>query len=118
VDFAKNIYVLEGPIDSLFLDNSVAAAGSLSNINTLLKFTPKDNIIIVPDNDRRNKQTERFTADALAKGFKLCLWPDDFKYKDLNDAITKGVTKESLFDIITRNTFDGLMGITKFKMKG
>ena len=53
MDRTKTIYVTEGPIDSLFLPNSIAVAGSD------FKKIPediKDNAILVYDNEPRNTE--------------------------------------------------------------
>ena len=49
LDVNKKVYVVEGPIDSLFLPNSIAAAGSDLNINL-------PNAVYILDNEPRNKQ--------------------------------------------------------------
>lgn len=118
INFNKPIYVVEGPIDSLFLDNCVALAGTLSNIQSLLKYTHKENITIVPDNDFRNKQTRKITEDSLKEGYKTVIWPKDINFKDINDGVIKGHTKKDISDIIEQNTYSGLMGLSKFKLKG
>ena len=117
IDFSKTIYIVEGPIDSLFLDNCLAMAGTLSNIDSLLKYTNKENIIIVPDNDRRNKQTHRMIEDALKSGYKTVIWPSYFNHKDINDIVVSGFTKDQIYSIISKNTFSGLRGWALFKMK-
>ncbi len=118
VDFTKIVHVVEGPFDSLFLNNCLAMGGSLSNLDTLLKLTPKTNIVVVPDNDKRNKQTKKLIESALEKGYKTVIWPNNISFKDINEAVIQGFTKEKIYDIIAKNTFSGLMGIAKLKMKG
>ena len=117
IDFSKKIYVVEGPIDSLFLPNCLALAGSLSNLDSLLKHTIKENLIIVPDNDKRNRQTNSFINESLQKGYKTVLWPYSIQQKDINDFIISDFTREEVLDIINSNIYSGLLGIAKFKMK-
>lgn len=53
VDKTKTIYVTEGPIDSLFLPNSIAVGGSdFKKIDDGIK----DNSIIIYDNEPRNEE--------------------------------------------------------------
>jgi len=54
VDFSKRIYVVEGPIDSLFLDNAIALMDA-----SLYKASPligKADFVFIYDNENRNKQ--------------------------------------------------------------
>ena len=118
VDFTKPVYIVEGPLDSLFLDNCLACAGSLNDIENVLKHTPKDNITIVPDNDKRNYQTRMFIEKVIKDGFKVVVWNKNIAFKDINDAIEKGYTKEDILGIIKKYTYKGLMATTKFKLKG
>ena len=118
VDFTKPVLVVEGPLDSLFLNNCLACAGSLSDIEAILKYTPKENITIVPDNDKRNFQTKMFIEKAIAAEFKVVVWNKNIEFKDINDAVEKGYTKEEILGIIEINTYSGLMATTKFKLKG
>jgi len=117
IDFSKTVYVVEGPLDSLFIDNCLAVAGSLSNLEELLKYTIKENIVVIPDNDKNNYQTKQFIEKLINKDFNIVIWPKNINFKDINDAIIKDYTKEEIFNIITKNTFKGLKAIIEFKLK-
>ena len=99
----KPIYVVEGPIDSLFLDNCIAVAGA--------DFTKlsKENTTIVFDNERRNKEILKQIEKTVNEGYKVVFWPDDIKEKDINDMILAGITKEEIQTIIKNNTYQGSM---------
>jgi hypothetical protein len=58
MDPSKDIYVVEGPIDSLFLPNGIASAGG--DLITPLNYldVQKDKFVVVYDNEPRNKHTE------------------------------------------------------------
>ena len=57
MDPSKDIYVVEGPIDSLFLPNGIASAGG-DLISPLQQLdVQKDNFVVVYDNEPRNKET-------------------------------------------------------------
>ena len=102
VDWNKKVYVVEGPIDSLFLDNCIATAQSD------LRISKKDNVILIPDNEPRNKeivkQIERFIND----GYSVVLWPEYVKEKDINEMILSGKSKSEIQKIINENVYSGI----------
>ena len=106
IDRSKKVYVVEGPIDSLFLDNCIAMAGS--DI-TLTNITNKDNIIIVYDNEPRNKEIIKKIGKMIDQNYKVCIWPENIQEKDINDMIIKSnLTGPAVQHIIDTNTFEGL----------
>ena len=44
---------------------------------------------------------------AINEDYKVCLFPESFTFKDINEAIIGGISKESIMDIINKNTFSG-----------
>lgn len=104
VDFNKKYYVVEGPIDSLFLDNSVAMAGADGSSDGL---TNLNNAVFVFDNEPRNKEICSRMEKILDKGYKLCIWPEKLVDKDINDMILSGLDPQSIID---SNTYSGLQG--------
>lgn len=117
IDWNKTVYVLEGPLDSLFIENSVAFAGSLASIDSLLKYTNKENIIIIPDNDKRNFQTEDIITNIIVSGYKVVIWQNHIKFKDINEAIENGFTMNDIMSYINSRTFSDLRALTEFKLK-
>ena len=108
LDTTKPILVVEGPIDSLFLDNCIAVGGADF---TRLK---KDNTTIIFDNERRNYEVLKQIEKTINLGYSVVLWPDDIKEKDINDMIISGKTKDELQTIIKNNTYQGNMAKIKF----
>ena len=106
IDFSKKYYVVEGPIDSLFLDNSIAMAGASFDDDAIEN---KSNAVIVFDNEPRNKQVVSKMEKALSSGYKVCIWPD-MGEKDINDMV---LTNHDPCGIIDKNTFCGLEGQVK-----
>ncbi|CAB5221469.1 DNA primase [uncultured Caudovirales phage] len=106
IDRSKPVYVVEGPIDSLFLTNCVAMAGSdvkLQNIATC------DRLVVVYDNEPRNGEIVKKIRKAVEDGYKVCIWPDHIEQKDINDMIlVGGYDGSSVQAIIDQNTFQGL----------
>ena len=103
------VYVTEGPIDSMFLPNSIAVGNSdLTSINTVL---PKENVVLVFDNQPRNPQLIDQMFQAGEMGFGVVVWPRLMTYKDINEMVLNGV--EGIQRIIDNNTFSGLELIFK-----
>ena len=100
IDKRKEVLVVEGPLDSLFLDNCIAVAGAdVPNLDC--DFT------VVFDNEPRNKELLKQVEKAINRGHKICLWPEGMEYKDINDMILGGYTKEEIQDLIKHNTYQG-----------
>jgi len=106
VDESTDIYVLEGPIDSMFVNNAVATAGG--DLSVVKEHLPKDKTIIVYDNEPRAKHTISKINKAISNGYRVVIWPESFTYKDVNEAIISGITKEEIAVILSNNTFSGL----------
>ena len=107
IDMDKQIYAVEGPLDSLFLDNCIAVGGS--DLNKL-----ESNVIIIFDNEPRNKEICKQMEFCISSYKKLVIWPDSMKHKDINDMIVAGYTKEQIQEIITDNTFLGAAAQLRF----
>ena len=106
VDKSKTIYVTEGPIDSLFLPNSIAVGGSdFKKISNL-----KENAIIIYDNEPRNTVILKKIEEVIDLGFSVCIWSDRRVegLKDINEMIMKGLTKKDIVSIIDSCTYNGL----------
>ena len=101
------IYVVEGPLDSLFLDNCIAVGGAdfdrpLSIDGSLIT---NGELTVVFDNEPRNKEICKLIEKTINTGKKVCLWPESMEHKDINDMILGGYTKEEIQEIIKENTF-------------
>ena len=102
----KKTYVVEGPIDSLFLPNALAMAGSNLNISSIVE--EKNNVIFIADREPRNKDIISNIDNWIEQGYSICLFPDTLNGKDINDFVMNGMTQENLIKIIDENTFKGL----------
>lgn len=112
VDVGEKVYVLEGPIDSLFLKNAVATADA--NLKNAVNYVPKDKAVLVFDNQPRNKDVCKLMDDAIEEHFNICIWPEMVQEKDINDMILSGFTPEEIMDIIDSNTFVNLRAKMEF----
>ena len=107
VDMKKKIYVVEGPIDSLFLDNCIAVAGADFN-------NVQGDLTVIYDNEPRNKEIVKQIEKTISQGRSVVLWPDSMKEKDINDMILSGYTKLEIQKIIEDNTFEGVFAKLRF----
>jgi len=106
VDKKKRTYIVEGPIDSLFLDNCAAMAGA--DVDFSILGNPR-NVVVVYDNEPRNKEIVKRIDRAIDRGYNVCIWPDTVVEKDINDMVNKsGLTGPFIQHIIDQNTFSGL----------
>jgi DNA primase len=108
INLHKTIYIVEGPIDSLFIDNCIAAAGA----DIQLPGDQKD-VVFVFDNEPRNKEIIKRMYKVIDDNYKLVIWPDDIKEKDINELIMNDKTKTQVQNIISDNTYSGLSALTK-----
>ena len=108
IDPGKPIYIFEGPIDAMFIPNSIASAGGRIDTNLKLTNFRKDNIVIVYDNEPRNAETVKKMESAIDEGYKVCIWPDHVEIKDINDMVLSGISPVMIQQMIDANTFTGL----------
>ena len=113
VDLTKRIYVVEGPIDSLFLQNSLATMdASLSNINLSLGHY---DYVFIHDNERRNSAIVKQMSKTIDLEKNIFIWPKNIDAKDINDWIMTGTTPSEILSIIDTNTFSGLRARLEFE---
>ena len=112
LDKNKVVYGVEGAIDSLFVDNGVSINSSA--LTTLSKQIDKNKLVLIWDNEPRNKEICKLIKKAINNKYSVVIWPNNIKQKDLNDMILSGITYEKLQHIIKRNTFKGLEAQLKF----
>ena len=114
VNFAKRIYIVEGPIDSLFIPNGIAVSGSSFNTPTIESL--KTNATVVYDNEPRSKELTKLIKKTIDQGYSVCLWPEAVEEKDVNEMILAGRTPEDILDIINQNTYSGTEALLRFAM--
>jgi hypothetical protein len=105
----ENIYITEGPFDSLFISNSLAMCGA----DVSLGDWGIDNPTWIYDNEPRNKQIVERINKTIQYGNKIVIWPDSVKEKDINDMILAGHDVQSMVEC---NTYSGLEAQVKFNL--
>lgn len=112
VDYSKRIYVVEGPIDSLFIPNAVAVSGSSFDTPTIRSLLA--NATIVMDNEPRNKDIVKQLDKYIEMGYSVVMYPDYIEEKDINDMVKAGRTPAEILELINTNTFTGMEAKLKF----
>lgn len=110
VDFKKPVYVVEGPLDSLFLDNSIAVGMASYEAEELNTIPDK---IFIPDNEPRNKDVCENFKKVIKRNEKVCIWQDDTE-KDINEMILSGMSHDALMKTINDSTYRGIEAELKF----
>ena len=109
----ETIYIVEGQFDSFFIGNCIASGDS--NLSGVATMFPNLNVVLIYDNEKRNKDIVKQIEKAIDKGYKVCFFPDYVKGKDINEMILQnGLTAEELKTIIDNNTFSELTAKLKF----
>ena len=112
IDTDKLVYVVEGPIDSMFLENAVATADS--NLESITDVLDKSKVALVFDNEPRNKEIVAKMEKAIDNHFNVVIWPEMIEKKDINDMILDGFSPDEIQDIIDNNTFVNLRAKMEF----
>jgi hypothetical protein len=112
VDSTKKVYVFEGPIDSMFINNSIAVASS--SLAVAGDILDKSNIVLVFDNEPRNKEIVRLMEDAIDNHFNVVIWPEMIQEKDINDMVLAGFAPDELEDILEKHTYLNLRAKMEF----
>ena len=101
LDSGKTVYVVEGPFDSMFVSNAVAMAGSDVTV-------PFKDVVMVYDNEPRNKEIVKKMEKSIDQGRKIVVWPSKINHKDINDMVIAGMRCADIRLIIQNNTFSDL----------
>jgi hypothetical protein len=108
----ERIYVVEGQFDSYFLPNCVASGDS--NLGGVAAIFPELDVVLVYDNEPRNRDIVKQIEKSIDAGHSVCLFPASVPGKDINEMIQNDLTSDEIKDIIDRNTFKGLSGKLTF----
>lgn len=108
VDLTKTHYIIEGPIDSMFIPNAIAMAGA-----DLDRSIINEHSVFVYDNEPRNPEIIRRMKKVIDAGHQIVIWPLDLKYKDVNDMILGNINRKAVIDMIVDHTYSGLTALVK-----
>ena len=111
INKTKTVYIVEGPFDSTFLDNSVAMAGSDVDPRT---YNWSD-YIWVYDNEPRNREIVNRISKSIDRGDKVVIWPSNILKKDINDMVLAGHNVQSLVELNSYQGLEAQVKLTEWK---
>ena len=113
LDKTKKVYVCEGPIDSMFIDNCVAAMdATLYNVSLALGQL---DYVFLYDNEPRNKDVCKHMKRTIELGKNICIWPKNIQEKDINDMVLAGHSVQSIIDSNTFKDHRAMLEFTTWK---
>ena len=113
IDKEKTIYVVEGPIDSMFLENAIATADA--NLMSASKLFDRTKIVLVYDNEPRNKELHKQMEKAIDEHYAVVIWPELIIEKDVNEMVLNGgFSPDEIQDFISKSTFVNLRAKMEF----
>ena len=107
IDEKLPVYVVEGPFDSTFINNSVALCGSDGDLG----YLEGSDTILVYDNEPRNREIVGRIERCIDRNQKVVIWPSNIIEKDINDMVLAG---HDVMSMIKLNTYSGLEAKVKF----
>ena len=107
IDTEKSVYVVEGPFDSTFIDNSIALCGSDGDLEYLKAY----DLIYAYDNEPRNKEIVSRIERCIGDNKRVVIWPRGIEQKDINDMVLAG---HNVMGIVTSNVYSGLEAKVQF----
>lgn len=114
VDLKQTVKIVEGPVDSLFLKNCIASGDA--NLVLCADAISSDKIVLIFDNEPRNKEIVKMMQNAIGLKYDVVIWPDTIGGKDINEIILSGKSQDEIEEIISSNTFRGIEAQLKFNM--
>lgn len=113
------VFITEGPIDAMFIQNGIAVAGINEGKNKNFTNTQSQQLnefilhkkIWVLDNQFTDQTSKAKTKSLLECGESVFIWPESMKhYKDINEYCIDKKTNQFDTGLIVENTFNGLKG--------
>lgn len=107
------VIVVEGPIDSLFLNNGIAITGGSLD---LTEVPYEGNRIWVLDNEPRHPDTMKRMKKLIESNETVAMWDEcPWSSKDINEMVKAGeATPEQINQYIIDNAVEGLMAKLRF----
>lgn len=112
VDPLKPIYVFESYFDALSsgLDNIVAQLGATLSVD---RMAEADDFVFVLDNQWIDSTARTESLKYAKDDHRVMIWPKGIQYKDFNEILKKGGTREKIASFINKNIDEGLTAVIK-----
>lgn len=103
----QDVFVLEGPLDSLFINNSIAITGGSLDLS-VVPF--KEQRVWIMDHEPRHEDTVKRMKRLVDAGERIVFW-DNWNYpgKDINEFVKNGASLKEIHEYINLNIAQGLM---------
>jgi hypothetical protein len=112
INSLKPVYVVEGPLDSLFLDNAIAMVGS-SYPESMPSKIEGSELIFAFDNECRNAALHAMMEKAIENGHKIVIWPP-INEKDINEMVIN-MGQDDLKRMLDTSIYSGNAARLKFQ---
>jgi len=107
IEKGRSVYVVEGPFDATFINNSIALCGSDGDLEYLKAY----DLIYAYDNEPRNKEIVGRIERCIERNQRVVIWPNNIEEKDINDMVLAGHDVQS---VVESNVYDGLKAKLQF----
>lgn len=112
VDLHKPIRVVEGALDTFFIDNCMATLdNSLYTLARIINHN-RGEYVDIYDNDPRNGDVKKAMRKSINMGNSIVIWPEGLTSEDPNDMIKDG---HNVNEIVEARTFKGLQAELEMK---
>ena len=104
-------FAVEGPFDSEFLPNCIGMCGTSLDMNVVKKeLINPEKIIVVIDNESRNKQIVDRMYHYADLGFRIFVPPQNLNSidKDINKMVISGWNKSQLVALFVKNSYTSI----------
>lgn len=115
VDINKMVFLVEGIVDSLFIDNAIAITGGSLNFDEIP--VKKENRVWCWDNEPYAEHTIKRIEKAVENNENIVLFDKtQWQSKDINDLIVKeNISQKEVNNYLKENIINGLMAQLRFK---
>jgi hypothetical protein len=112
IDPNRRVLILEGPLDSLFLENAAAVTGTA--LTKAADHLPKEQLVLVYDNQAKISD---HMIRAAQDGFRVAVWwfQGGEGRKDINDLVLAGYDPEKLAALLIENSFTGAEAVRRIR---
>jgi hypothetical protein len=113
MDKDGDVFVFEGPLDSLFIPNAVAMIG-INDGSNIPKPLKGRRLIFALDNEPRNQAVVIQLKKHIDLGHEVVVWDSSVRAKDINDMVMEGMDVPSIIAMMKKCTCKGAEATLRF----